>query len=207
MRIDFRLAAKAADLLAYPDEGLPARAVALAEQVKWYSETWEDLFEAFALHLSLTPLTELEEAYTRTFDLNPSCCMDLGWHLFGEAYKRGHFLANLRTRLHQHGIAEGSELPDHLPTVLRLLPKLEKEDAEGLVRDCVLPALAKIRGNLGEAAGPYPLVLEAIELLLKELAPEGEAVSEGGGSCGSCGCGGHGHDHETGHGPLNGHGR
>ena len=35
-------------------------------------------------------LWQIEETFTRTFDVNPACALEVGWHLFGEEYARGH---------------------------------------------------------------------------------------------------------------------
>lgn len=199
MFLNFGFIGRIAPLLEYPTVDTRAQAIALAESMKWYAEIWEDLLEAFALHLQLTPAAELEETYTRAFDMNPSSSLDIGWHLFGETYKRGSFMANLRQSLREHGIPEGTELPDHLPTVLRLLPALPVEDARDLTRDCILPALAKLRPKL-DGAAPYNHLLEALELMLHVLAPAAEPAQ---GEAHDCTCGhgeGHAHGHSHDHG-------
>lgn len=196
MILNFGTIARVAPLLEYPTEATRGQAIALAESMKWYAEIWEDLLEAFALHVQLGSLQELEETYTQAFDMNPSCSLDLGWHLFGETYKRGSFMANLRQSHREHGIEEGSNLPDHLPTVLRLLPALDPADARDLTRDCILPALEKLRPKL-EGAEPYTHLLESLELMLRALAPAPEAPA--GEASHACSCG-HGHDHANGHG-------
>ena len=183
MRLDLSILPGFADLLEYPDAHLAPKAAALADALQWHSAIWQDLLEAFALSVSLAPLGELEEAYTRTFDLNPSATLEIGWHLFGETYKRGSFLANLREAHRTHGVDEGSALPDFIPTLLRLLPRLEPDSARGLVADCILPALAKIRPKIEEGAAPYNLLLESLELLLKDLVPLQAAAAQ------ECGCG------------------
>jgi nitrate reductase delta subunit len=185
MFLNFGLVARVAPLLEYPTAETRGQAIALAESMRWYAEIWEDLLEAFALHVQLGTDKELEETYTRAFDMNPACCLDLGWHLFGETYKRGSFMANLRESLRKHGIPEGSNLPDHLPTVLRLLPALEPSDARDLTRDCILPALEKLRPKL-EGAEPYTHLLESLELMLRTLAPAPEAPEAGGAHACSC---------------------
>ncbi|NJN14286.1 MAG: hypothetical protein HC813_01110 [Planctomycetes bacterium] len=68
--------------------------------------------------------SEMEELYTRTFDINPVCSLETGWQLFGEDYKRGAFLVEMRQRLQEAEIPEGTELPDHLGYTLRLLGRL-----------------------------------------------------------------------------------
>ena len=89
-----------------------------------------------------------QELYVQTFEFNPACTLEIGWHLFGENYERGEFLVRMREQLRRYGIAESSELPDHLCHVLPLLDRLEPEEAAELVGQFVLPALAKIKDAL-----------------------------------------------------------
>lgn len=105
----------------------------------------------------------LEELYTQSFDMNPASTLDVGWHLFGETYKRGAFLVGMRQDFREHGLEEGTELPDHLPQVLRLIARLEDgEHAELLQRACVAAALVHILRTLrGKADHPYVPLLEA----------------------------------------------
>ena len=72
---------------------------------------------------------ELEEAYTRTFDVNPACALEIGWHLFGEDYMRGQFLVRMRGELAKYGIPESSELPDHLTHVLAVIAAMPDDEA------------------------------------------------------------------------------
>ncbi len=54
---------------------------------------------------SSTQLWEVEEAFTRTFDVNPACALEVGWHLFGEEYTAAMFLVRMREELRKHGSA------------------------------------------------------------------------------------------------------
>lgn len=95
----------------------------------------------FAAKSRCLPLSGLQELYTRTFDLRPVCALDLGWHLFGEDYKRGLLLARMRRELRHHGVAETCELPDHLSHALLLLARMEPAQAEEFASSIVAPAL------------------------------------------------------------------
>ncbi|MBI5631287.1 MAG: nitrate reductase molybdenum cofactor assembly chaperone [Elusimicrobia bacterium] len=108
---------------------------------------------------------ELEEAFVQTFDLNPSCALEIGWHLYGEDYKRGAFLVEMRGFMRRLAIAEDSELPDHLRHVLEVLARLEPAAGWQLAQDKVLPALAKMR--LASQGAAYDAVLRAVELLIE----------------------------------------
>lgn len=111
-------------------------------------------FEAF---VNATPLDEIEELYTTTFDLRPVCFPYVGYQLFGETYKRGEFLAALSARFRECGCPIETELPDHISAVLRYLALTPDEDlvAEGLV-----PALERMIDQL--QGNPYRDVLQAI---------------------------------------------
>ncbi len=98
----------------------------------------------FSRAVERTPLGELQELYTNTFDLQPVCPLDLGWHLFGEEYDRGLLLAYMRRQLRAHGITETGELPDHISHALLLLPRMQPAKAEEFASVIVAPALKRM---------------------------------------------------------------
>jgi nitrate reductase assembly molybdenum cofactor insertion protein NarJ len=85
---------------------------------------------------------DLQELHTRTFDVQSLTTLDIGYVLFGDDYKRGALLSNLNQ---EHSRAENDcrgELADHLPNLLRLIPKLKDQDLlVELVREILVPAL------------------------------------------------------------------
>ena len=96
-----------------------------------------------------------QELYVQTFEFNPACTLEIGWHLFGENYERGEFLVRMREQLRRHRIAESTELPDHLTLLLPLVARMSHDEATQLVGEFILPAVAKIlsaiHGNKYEA--------------------------------------------------------
>ena len=98
----------------------------------------------FAEYTNAATLHELEETYTRTFDLNPSCSPEIGWHLFGEEYIRGLFMVHMRNEMRERGLEETGELPDHLVHVLAVLADMDEEPAREMARACVCPAIGKM---------------------------------------------------------------
>ncbi len=105
---------------------------------------------------------EREEMYTRAFDMDPKCTLELGWHLFGESYDRGTFLVWMRGRLRDLGLAESTDLPDHVRHVLAVLGRMEREDADKFSTACVLPALETVREGLRNKESRYVPLLDAI---------------------------------------------
>lgn len=115
----------------------------------------------------LTP-GEVEEMFTRTFEINPVCALEVGWHVYGEEYARGALLVRLRQELRRHRIPELTELPDHLMHVLRLLGRLEPALADDLAGRYVLPALGKmIAGTAGKEC-PYLGLLEMTRDIVRD---------------------------------------
>lgn len=110
---------------------------------------------------------ELEETYTRTFDVNPSCALEIGWHLFGEDYMRGQFLVRMRNELAKHEIQESSELPDHLTHALAVIAAMPEDEAKIFSHACVFPALHKMQAALDKAASPYRHVIRCLIMVLE----------------------------------------
>jgi nitrate reductase delta subunit len=161
-----------AELLEYPTPGLVRAAElarrALAPRCSRAAEAVE-AFEAFAAG---SDPRDLEELYTRTFDLRAPCCLDVGYQLFGENYSRGSFLVRMKREARERGIDPGSELPDHLPVALRVLGTLGPEDdPRGLVAEALLPAIEKMVASFGGGESPYRALLDAVaDWLAEEFA-------------------------------------
>ena len=121
-------------------------------------------FKKFVEHLTIE---EMEELYTRTFDINPVANLEIGWHLYGEQYERGAFLVKMRGLLRTHHIEESAELPDHLTHVLCLLGKMEKAVADEFAAKYLLPALDKILEGFKEQSNPYEHVLRSLKSFIE----------------------------------------
>lgn len=114
--------------------------------------------------------TVRQELYVQTFEFNPACTLEIGWHLFGENYERGEFLVRMRQQLRRHGIAESTELPDHLTHLLPLIACLAHDEAAQFVGEFILPALTKIRSAIHDNA--YELVIAGIVEKLEADFPD-----------------------------------
>jgi nitrate reductase molybdenum cofactor assembly chaperone len=136
------------------------------------------LVEKFAQSIEGLEVWELEELFTRTFDMNPVCSLELGWHLFGENYERGLLLVRVREELRRFGIHESAELPDHLTHVVELLGCMDHEEAADFAGACVLPALKKMIEALRGKGNPFENVLFAVEAFLRAQFPEIPLITE-----------------------------
>jgi nitrate reductase delta subunit len=122
-------------------------------------------------------IEKLQELYTQTFDLNPVCTLDIGYHVFGENYKRGELLAKLRETEAPYELGQAKQLPDHLPVLLRLLAKLEDEELRlALIGEILIPALGKMLEALSQTENPYRDLIEVISNALKNEVPEESVV-------------------------------
>lgn len=163
-----------AELFTYPREGYARIAErCLSAGVDLPSEAREGL-EKFWGAIRDKTLEQLEELFVRTFDLNPVCVLEIGWHLYGDNYDRGAFLVKLREQLRAHNVRESSELPDHLTHVLALLARLDAEQAGALAAESVIPALDKMLAGMAGKESPYEFLLSALrEMLAFAYAAEG----------------------------------
>jgi nitrate reductase delta subunit len=114
---------------------------------------------------------EIEEWYTRTFDLNPDCSLDLGWHIYGEQYARGTFLVRMRQTLREAGIAESTDLPDHLSRMLELFGRTDDPAVTEIAQTHVIPALDKIIGAIKPPEDPYLHLLCAVRTIVASRYP------------------------------------
>ncbi|HXG94658.1 MAG TPA: nitrate reductase molybdenum cofactor assembly chaperone [Blastocatellia bacterium] len=162
-----------ANLLEYPDESWGARLELGRQVVAIESPELAPAFSDFYREIESLNLGALQERYTQTFDLNPVCTLEVGYHLFGENYKRGLFLANLQETEAPFELGQQNQLPDYLPVLLRLIVKLEdKELRDALIAECLLPAIEKMLAALGQSENPYTRLIETIHRALEMLAPE-----------------------------------
>ena len=130
-----------AELLDFPGPGFAARGQVLADLLR---QNYPEAALEVALFLDAIPERnpDLQELYTRTFEVQALTTLGTGYVLFGDDYKRGALLSNLNREHNEAGNDCRDELADHLPNVLRLIPKLKDQDllAE-LVEQILVPAL------------------------------------------------------------------
>ena len=135
-----------ADLFTYPENEAYRKKI---KDIQVYLlETLPEAAEAlqpFATFTESSSLTEIQELFLRSFDLQAITTLDIGFILFGEDYKRGQLLVNLNTEHRSAGNECYTELADHLPNVLNLLSKMKDDNmrCEITVR-LLIPAVVKM---------------------------------------------------------------
>ena len=153
-------------IISYPDINYKKNVEkGLAELEGSYPQAYEFL-QKFDQEIAKMDPTELEEKYTKTYDIQGQCCLDVGYILFGEDYKRGQFLVEINRMANENQVDTESELPDHLPNMLKLLGKLSDENRKEMIERVLLPALDKMLENFGHTNNPFSLPLKTIETYL-----------------------------------------
>jgi nitrate reductase molybdenum cofactor assembly chaperone NarJ/NarW len=166
-----RLCEALADLLEYPDTDWVVRLERCSQSASSEDVGGSFAFGEFHRQVESLPVAEVQELYTRCFDLNPVCALEVGYHLFGESYKRGVFLARLSETEAPYALKQEHQLPDYLPVLLRLVARLDDEELRAsLVNECLLPATARMLEALGKTESPYGDLVTVIELVLKREA-------------------------------------
>ena len=124
----------------------------------------------FAKGISALDTEAQEELYTRTFDINPQCCLEVGWQIYGESYDRGNFLVKLNAALREQGIEPTTELADHLPQMLRLFARVDPGRMRDLAIGFLEPGMSKMISGFGESPSPYLHLIRAANIVVVEIA-------------------------------------
>jgi nitrate reductase molybdenum cofactor assembly chaperone NarJ/NarW len=161
-----------ADLIEYPDEPLYANRIDACIDATAAFDVAAPL-ERFRRSIAGGDLASWQERYTEVFDFDPACTLNIGWHLLGDAPERGAFLAALREDLARAGVFERDELPDYLPTLLRLIARQDDAAASELAA-YIAPAVTRVRERLIASGSPFGDVLDAVTRMLAVVQPHEE---------------------------------
>jgi len=174
--LDYEALDRLAGAFEYPTVGSAKTVEAAASSLMPASLRLGEALDALSRYLKDAPIGEAEERYTSLFDLSPVCTLHLGYHLFGDAYQRGALLAGLAAELRIAGLTPGRDLPDFLPTVLRLLGRVNDPEKERILTDTlILPALLRMNRALESSTSLWAGVLRALPDV---VAPYGSGTPE-----------------------------
>lgn len=155
-------------VLKYPDATTQPHLQHCIESLCDQQREAAELLERLNQYMLETPLWSVQELYTTTFDLSPVCSMDVGYHLFGEDYQRGVFMAQLLESMEEAGMVAQKELPDHLPVVLQWMSRVYATELHtDMAIECVLPTMRKMDESFVDSTNPYRGALRAVAILLK----------------------------------------
>ena len=84
-------------LLQYPDDALMRSLPEISEAIAAIDDPRaRGILQRFSAWLQNTPLIELQEQYTASFDMAPDTCLNLTYHLLGDDAERGRALSALQ---------------------------------------------------------------------------------------------------------------
>jgi nitrate reductase assembly molybdenum cofactor insertion protein NarJ len=160
-----------ADLFRYPD-GRYVRRVNACQALldEKYPEAGARM-EVFSKFIHACDEDGREELYTKTFDVQPICYLDLGYVIFGEDYKRGAFLLHMQSEQHAHENECGTDLPDNISNVFTLIAKHPEQGfVEELAVKIIIPAVKKMIAEFDSAR--VELKLKVLRKLHKAIIQE-----------------------------------
>lgn len=170
--VDARPYAALSELLEYPRPGL---ARLLNEARALLGERFPTVASEIAAFEGTTKgwtCEHLEEAYTRAFDCAPIAAPYLSVYLFGpESFKRAELMSGFMGAYSRTGFNSGTELPDHVATVLRYALSCDPAEWEEIARWCLRGPIEKMSRALAEAGNPYAHLLRAVDELLDHDFP------------------------------------
>jgi nitrate reductase molybdenum cofactor assembly chaperone NarJ/NarW len=150
-------------LLQYPDESLLKQLAAFRQVIHEIEDACaRNRYDLILSYFEQTPLIQLQEQYTQTFDLSPSNCMNLTYHRWGDTEKRGPALAHLEELYLKSGFERiTSELPDFLPLILEFIS--ERPDvANSEIIPLYGTVVETVAGRLSQTGYPYALLFEQL---------------------------------------------
>ncbi len=146
--------------LSYPE---PETQAVLAEAVAEIGdESVRRRLSGFVRELAAEPLLVRQERYTETFDLSPSCCLNLTAHGVSPGEERGLALCGLLALYRRCGWEPaGGELPDFLPLLLEFLSLVPEAAADREIAS-LGGAVAELQAALCQRGSPYAVPLEIL---------------------------------------------
>ncbi len=148
-----------AALFDYPQSDYPSVVRVLCDLLETRYPAAANELEAFARALPgdggallEEQLDEVQEIFTRSFDVQSITTLGVGYVMFGDDYKRGEVLVNLNREHREVGVDCGTELPDHLPNVLRLVARWQDPEIRAeFVEEILHPALRMMIEEFGSS--------------------------------------------------------
>mgnify|MGYP001575145747 CR=1 FL=1 len=141
-----------ADLLRYPSQDYTVKAQECLNMLqKNYPEGAEEI-KPFVDYMYSHSQDQREELYTKTFDVQPICYLDLGYVLFGEDYKRGAFLLHMQEEQLKASNDCGTDLSDNISNMLTLFTKTDNQELlDELAVKILIPGIEKMISEFKQA--------------------------------------------------------
>lgn len=162
-----------AALFQYPGSPLEKDIVFINDYLIAHHPQQVEVFQTIAQHFAQMSINDQQEYYIKTFDVNATCYLDIGYVIFGEDTKRGQMLLEMKREQELAGNNCGTEFADHLPNVLTLLPKIsDSEFCHELTVSLLMPAIKVMIENFKTENNIYKLLLNLLQDLLLDKYPD-----------------------------------
>jgi len=127
--------------------------------------------EGFLESVGALELGEWEELHTRTLDLSPMFVPYVGHVSWGENYRRGEFMAELKRDMEGAAVDLAGELPDHIEPILRYLATTSTPLPD--LVEVLESSVGEMQSTLATAdkQNPYRNLLAATLSVVQDLKP------------------------------------
>jgi len=133
------------ELFKYPEKDYISKLDLVQKYLDEFYPIAGNELKVFSEYIHTRTLDERQELFTKTFDVQPICYLDLGYVMFGEDYKRGAFLLSMQAEQLKIDNDCGTDLPDNICNVLTLMSKSTDEKfLEDLVWRIFIPCVHKM---------------------------------------------------------------
>ena len=153
-------------LLAYPDQGQPARLDMVRAALDSLPDTDRVPLLACADRLRATPLIAAAAEYSETFDWRRRRTLFLTYYTAGDTRNRGMALLDFANTYREAGVTPpADELPDHLAVLLEFAATVNESAGYRLLCRHRTP-IDLLHSGLDKAASPYAGVISAVSRTL-----------------------------------------
>lgn len=171
MKNDYKHYPLFAEIFRYPTEDFNEHIVRCLDVIAQKYPQLMETFKPFANYMLDKELLDQQELYTKTFDVQPICYLDLGYVIFGEDYKRGAFLLHMQQEQQNFNNDCGHDLSDNISNILTLIPKHNDQNfINDLAVDIMIPGLKKMISEFESAR--VDLKVKVLKKLHKAIIQE-----------------------------------
>ena len=154
-----------ADLLTEPTVEYPAK-VQACRAILASTGKGARLIAGFEERIRRLSTEELRKVYRDTFDLTPSCSLEVGKQLYpSDEDERDKFVAWMRQDLRSKNVKSTPYSPDNLVLCLRAIARMNSAGAEDFASG-VLPAVSRIAAAMRVTNNPFENLLTTVEWML-----------------------------------------
>ena len=160
-----------ADLFRYPEENYKELAASCQDLINTHYPEMTSELQKFTDYINTHNTVECQTLYTKTFDVQPMCYLDLGYVIFGEDYKRGAFLLHMQEEQRKANNDCGTDLSDNISNILTLYNKSKNSQLlDELAVRIMIPGLEKMIQEFEKAR--VDLKIQVLKKLHKAIIQE-----------------------------------